>query len=179
MLRIFVRAPTSEKMKHLLTIALIFCIAIVSAQDKLELTPQGFQSLEIKTPDKPLDRLMELSKAWASFYNKSDYDVSAVTENSLTIEAKNENAFYYYNVGVKYNSDIRYSMKITFNADNTYKLSISVKEIYAENVLTKKTAADFFTPEGKLKDDFADAKPSLENTINRIVRAFSNFIARN
>lgn len=166
-------------MKNVFSIALFFCITAVFSQTKLELTPQGFQSLEIKTPEKTLDRLMELSKAWASFYNKSDYDVSAVTANSLTIEAKNENAFYYYNVGVKYNSDIRYSMKISFNADKTYKLSISVKEIYAGNVLTQKTAADFFTAEGKVKEDYIDAKPSLENTINRIVKSFSNFIDRN
>jgi hypothetical protein len=165
-------------MKHFLKITLFFCIAISQAQTKLELTPQGFQQLEMKTPNVPLDQLMELSKAWAAYYNKNGYDVFDVTQNSLTIEARNENAYYYYNVGVKYNCDITYTLRIVFREDKKYTLALSVKEIYGENVLLKTTTADFFTPDGTLKDDFRDAKPSLENTVNKIVRSFTNFIER-
>ncbi|WP_293896336.1 hypothetical protein [Flavobacterium sp.] len=166
-------------MKHILTIALFFWIVIVLAQTKLEITPQGLQLLELKTPNKPIDQLVELSKSWAPYYNKKGYDISEVTANSLTIEARVENAFYSYNVGVKYNHDVRYSLKILFREDKKYTLTFSVKEIYAENVLMKTTLADFFTSEGKLKDDFRDAKPSLENTINKIVRSYTDFITAN
>jgi hypothetical protein len=164
-------------MKYLLHVALFFWIATSSAQPRLELKPQGFEKLELKTPNKPLDRLMELSKSWASYYNKNAPDISEVTLNSLTIEARVENAFYSYNVGVKNNYDIRYSLKISFNEDQKYTLSIAVKEIYTENVLVKTTVADFFNAEEKLKDDFRDAKPSLENTVNKIVKSYVNFIA--
>ncbi|MGV3697437.1 hypothetical protein [Flavobacterium sp.] len=163
-------------MKNLLTITLFLCIAVCSAQTRLELTPQGFQSLELKSPDRPLDQLMELSKGWVPTFNKRGYDVSGVTENALTIEARNENAYHYYNVGVRYNCDIVYTLKVVFREDKTYMLNISVKEIYAENVLLKTTTVDFFTADGKLKDDFRDAKPSLENTINKVVKSFVNFI---
>jgi hypothetical protein len=165
-------------MKHFLNLALFFWFALSSAQAKLELTPQGFMPLDIKTPDRPLDQLIQTSKSWAPYYNKNGADVTEVTLNSMTIEARIENAFYSYNVGVKYNYDIRYALKIVFNKDRTYTLKIAVKEIYAENVLLKTTTADFFTAEGKLKDDFRDAKPSLENTINRIVKSYVEFMAR-
>ena len=134
--------------------------------------------LELKTPDRPLDQLFQASKSWAPYYNKKGYDVFDVTENSLKIEARVANAFYSYNVGVKYNHDIVYTLKIEFEQNKKYTLSISVKEIYAENVLLKTTIADFFTDEGKLKDDFRDAKPSLENTINNIVKSYTNFIVQ-
>ncbi|MEO5777825.1 MAG: hypothetical protein ABIQ27_13045 [Flavobacterium sp.] len=163
-------------MKHFLTIALFFCIAISPAQIKLEITPQGLIPLELKTPNRPIDQLLQTSKSWAPYYNKNGFDVSEVTLNSLTIEAKVENAFYSYNVGVKYNHDIRYKLEIEFNENQTYSLRISVKEIYAENVLMKTTLADFFTAEGKLKDDFKDAKPSLENTLNRVLNSYVNFV---
>lgn len=163
-------------MKNLLTTTLLFFITICSAQTKLELTPQGFQTQELKTPDRLLDQLIEASKNWAPTYNKKRYDVSEVTTNSLVIEARYENGYYSYNVGVKYNHDIVYRLKVVFNEDKTYSLSISVKEIYAENVLLKTTTADFFTEDGKLKDDFRDAKPSLENTINRIVKSYVGYI---
>jgi hypothetical protein len=163
-------------MKHLLNIALLFWIAISSAQTKLELTPDGFQPLEMKTPNLPIDQLLQASKSWAPYYNKKGYDVSDVTANSLKIEARAENAFYSYNVGVKYDYDIVYTLKIVFEEDKQYKLSISVKEIYADKVLLKTTTTDFFNAEGKLKDDYRDAKPSLENTINRIVKSYANYI---
>jgi hypothetical protein len=165
-------------MKHFLYITLFFCIATASAQPKLNLTPQGFEQIEMRTPNLPLDQLLELSKAWAAYYNKTGYDIFDVTTNSLTIEAKNENAYYYYNVGVKYNCDIKYSLKIVFREDKKYTLKLTVKELYGENVLLKTTISDFFTLDGTLKDDFRDAKPSLENTVNNIIKSYTNFIAR-
>ncbi len=71
-----------------------------------------------------------------------------------------------------------YSLKIAFQDDKTYTLHFTVKEIYAENVLKKTSVTDFFSPEGKLKDDFTDAKPSLEKTASNIVNSFINFIER-
>lgn len=165
-------------MKHFLKIILFICITICSAQTKLELTPQGFIPLELKLPNKPLQQLIETSKTWAAYYNKAGYDVSEVTENSLTIEARDENAYHYWNVGVKYNCDIVYSLKIAFAENKTYSLKISVKEIHAKNVLLKTTTADFFTPDGKVKDDFRDAKPSLETTISKIVNSYVKFMAQ-
>ena len=165
-------------MKHFLKITLYFWITICSAQAEQVLTPQGFMPLEIKSPNKPLDQLLLASEAWAPYYNKKGYDVSEVTENSLVIEARVENAYHTYNVGVKYNYDIKYRLKIVFGANKNYTLNISVKEIYIENVPLKTTTADFFTPDGNVKEDFKDAKPSLENAINKIVKSYINFIAR-
>ncbi len=165
-------------MKYFLNITLFFLVTLSSAQTNLELTPKGFATLELKTPNKPLDQLITTSKSWASVYNKKGADVSEVTENSLTIDAKILNAYYTYNVGVKYNYDIEYILKIEFQSNNTYTMDISVKDIYTENIAVKTTTADFFTAEGKLKDDFKDAKPSLENTINKILKSYTNFIAQ-
>jgi hypothetical protein len=165
-------------MKHLLKISCLFWITFCSAQTTLELTPQGFASLEFKTPDRPMDELFRVSKSWAPYYNKKGYDIFEVTENSLKIEARVTNAFYSYNVGVKYNYDIVYTMKVVFGADKKYSIAISVKEIYAENVLLKTTVSDFFTEDGKLKDDFRDSKPVLEKTINKIVKSYTGYIAQ-
>ncbi|MGC4041639.1 MAG: hypothetical protein QM710_12855 [Flavobacterium sp.] len=167
-------------MKHLIKIFLFLGIVTAQAQSKnqLQLTLQGFLPIEINAPNLPLDQLMELSKSWAPYFNKNGYDVSEVTTNSMVIDAKYENAYYYYNVGVKYNCDIRYSLKIVFTEDRKCQMKLTVKEIYAGNVLTKTTIADFFTSDGNVKDDFSDAKPSLENSVNRIFKSYANFISR-
>ena len=165
-------------MKYFLNIALFFFVTLSSAQTNLKLTPQGFATLELKTPNKPLDQLITASKSWASVYNKKGADVSEVTGNSLIIDAKIDNAYYTYNVGVKYNYDIEYTLKIAFQDNKTYTMRISIKDIYTENIVVKTTTADFFTAEGKVKDDFKDAKPALESTINKILKSYTNFIAQ-
>jgi len=165
-------------MKHFLKIALLFCVFISSAQPKLEMTPQGFKPVEMDTPNKSLHKLLQLSKTWAANYNKKGYDVFDVTENSLTIEALSENAYYYWNLGVKYSYDIKYTLKIVFEENQKYTLTFTVKEIHTNAVQAKTTIADFFTPEGNLKEDFKDVQPSLENTVNQIVKSYTNFIAQ-
>jgi len=164
-------------MKHFLKITLFFWIVLSSAQTKLELTPKGFLPLEVKMPNKPINKLIEQSKDWAPYYNVSGVDVFDVTKNSLTIDGQYENAYYYWNLAVKYNFDIKYSLKIVFGENQKYTLTFVVKEIYIDRVPLKSTVTDFFTSDGKLKDDFKDAKPSLENTVNKIIKSYINFIA--
>ncbi|MDR6846530.1 hypothetical protein [Flavobacterium granuli] len=163
-------------MKHFLKITLFFWIIVSSAQPKLEMTPKGFLPLEVEMPNQPVNKLIEQSKSWAPYYNEKGFDVFDVTENSLTIEAPYENGYYYYNLGVKYNFDIQYSLKIVFGENQKYTLTFIVKEIYIDRVPLKTTVADFFTSEGKLKEDFKDVKPSLEKTANRIVNSYIAFI---
>lgn len=165
-------------MKYFLRIALFFWVTISPAQVKLELTPKGFTPLEMEMPNQSISKLLQLSKSWAPHYNKNGYDVFNVTENSISIEALNENAYYYWNLGVKYNYDIKYVLKIVFGENQKYTLTFTVKEIYSNAALLKTTVTDFFTPEGNLKEDFKDAKPSLENTANKIVRSYTSFITR-
>lgn len=161
-----------------LKIAVFFFVSVCAAQTDVELTPQGFATLELKTPNKPVDKLIQSSKSWAAYFNKKGYDVSEVTENSIIIQAKILNAYYTYNVGVKYNYDIEYLLKIEFQSTKTYTVSISVKEIYTENIALKTTVANFFTSDGKVKNDFKDAKPSLENSINKVLKSYTNFIVQ-
>jgi len=163
-------------MKHLFKIILFFWMTISLAQPKLEMTPKGFAPLEIETPNRPINKLIEQSKEWAPYYNKDGFDVYDVTENSLTIDARYENAYFYWNIGVKYHFDIKYSLKIVFREDQKYTLTFTVKEIYTDRVPLKTTVADFFTPAGKLKNDYKDVKPSLEKTANKIVKSYINYL---
>lgn len=163
-------------MNNFLKITLCFWIAVSTAQTKLELTPKGFLPLEIGTPNLPINKLIERSKDWAYYYNPKGVDVYAVTENSLTIEAPYESAYQYWNLAVRYDYDIKYNLKIAFGENQKLTLTFVVKEISINNVPIKTTVTDFFTSEGKLKDSFKDAKPSLENTVNKIVRSYINFL---
>lgn len=165
-------------MKHFLQIALFFCVAISSAQVKLELTPEGFTSIEVELPKKSFDKIIELSKSWALIYNKKGADVYDVTQNALSIGALNEYAYYYWNLGEKYNYNIKYIMTLKFKENDKYALTFKVNEILTDNVLTKTTTADFFTAEGNVKQEYEDSKTSLENTVNKIVNSYVEFIGK-
>ncbi len=164
-------------MKHSFTISLLFFISIIWSQPIMEMTPQGFEPISFTTPNKTTEKLIEFSRTWANTYNKDGVDISDVTQNSLVIAALKLSAAYYYNIGVQYDYNIRYELKVVFNQDKTYTLTFHPKEFYANEVLTKTTIADFYTSEGKLKDDFRDVKPSLEAMADRIVKSYTNFIS--
>ncbi|HLA56969.1 MAG TPA: hypothetical protein VK623_12765 [Flavobacterium sp.] len=162
-------------MKTLILSLFILSAGISLAQPKLELTPNGFAPIEIPKPNKAPEKIIEASKGWADYYNKKEHDVYDVTDNSLSIDAMKDNAFFYRNLGETYQYRIKYTLKVEF-LEKTLRLSFIVKEIYTKQTLTKTTVSDFFTPGGKLKGDFEEVKPSLERTANDIINSFANFI---
>lgn len=159
-------------------LAFFLLVTFATSAQTLELTPRGFAPVTFKTPNKPSDKLMEAVKTWAATYNKKGHDVYDVTANSATVDALRESAYFYRNLGQRYDYNIVYSLKIDFNDDKTYTLTFSVKQVYAKEVPVKTTVADFFAPDGRLKDDYVEVKPSLENTANKIVSAFVDFLDR-
>src|SRR5690606_24140281 len=121
---------TKLKMKKLLLLLLLCLVVDGFAQDAVELTPGGFETVIFEKPDRPIDKLMERAKGWAPYYNRNtdySFDVYDVTENSLSIDAYKPNAFFYRNRGEIYYHRIRYTMKIEFDAD-IYKVSFFIKE---------------------------------------------------
>ena len=165
-------------MKNLIQIAFLFFITLSSAQVQLELTPQGFVPIEVVLPKKSFDKIIEVSKSWTSIYNNKVADVYDVTQNSLSIGALNENAYYYWNLGVKYNYDIKYIMTIKVKEDNKYVLTFKVNEILTDHVLTKTTTADFFNADGNVKQEYEESKSSLESNVNKIVNSYVDYIAK-
>jgi len=166
-----------KAMKFLLQMLLFFCIGTTFSQTKYaELTPQGFAPVTFETPNKTNEKLIEAARGWADYYNKKGYDVYDVTENSLKIDAWRENGYFTRSLGERYDFNIKYTLLIDFQADKKYTLTFILKEVYNKTVLSKTTVADFFTPDGKLKEDFEEVKPSLEATANRIMKSFADFI---
>ena len=163
-------------MKIILQILLFFCVSVTFAQTKVEMTSKGFTPIELSAPNKPVEKSIEAAKNWAATYNKNGYDVYDVTANSLKIDGLKKNAYFYRNLGETFTYNITYTLEVYFNADKTYTLAFSVKQIYLKNTPVQTTIADFYMPDGKLKEDFADVKPSLEDTAEKIVKSFSNFI---
>gem|GEM_PF-726193 len=166
-----------DTMKRFLTLLFVLALTTSWSQVVAEMTPKGFTPVSFPTPPKTLEKLIEASKSWAATYNKDGFDVTDVTENSLTVSGLKKYACYYWNLGVRYDYNIRYTLKITFEKDNTCKVVFNTKEFYANNVLTKTTIPDFFTPEGQLKQDFKDVKPTLEATVDRMIQSYVNFIS--
>lgn len=164
-------------MKKLLAIFCCFYCCFTFSQEKIELTPNGFQTITIAKPNIPLENLIEASKSWALFYNKNGVDVYEVTTNSLKIDALRKGAFAYYSLGERYSFDIKYTLVVEFG-DANYTLKLNVKEIYTDDKLIKSTIADYFTPEGKIKEGFEEIKPSLEITVNKLLGSFATYIQR-
>ena len=155
---------------------LLFLAANGFSQERFELTPDGFAPVVITRPDKTDEKLIESSKFWAATYNKDEHDVYEITENSLSIDALRNNAFFYRNLGEIFKYRIRYTLKVSFE-EKTCTIGFIVKDIYTERTLTKTTIADFYTADGRIKEDYQEVKPSLEITANKILRSYVNALS--
>lgn len=164
-------------MKKLLTICCVFYCLLAFSQETVELTSNGYPTVTIAKPAIPLENLIDASRSWALSYNKNGADVYEVTSNSLKIDALRQNAFHYYSLGERYTFDIKYTLAVEFGATN-YTLKFMVKEIYTDGKPIQSTIADYFTPEGNLKEGFEEIKPSLDTVVNKLLSSFADFLQR-
>ncbi|CAM3423540.1 hypothetical protein FLLO111716_09520 [Flavobacterium longum] len=160
-------------MKHLYMLFLL--TASLATAQGFELTPRGFEPVEIQRPNRPNEKLIDLTKAWADYYFKQQYDIYNVTANGLDIDVYKENGFFYHNLGELFSHRIKYTLKIEF-LEASCRLRFTVREIYAKKTLLKMTPQDFFGPDGQLKDDMDEAKSSLEKTANNALTSYMKFI---
>jgi hypothetical protein len=166
-------------MRRLLTLLCFFIIIPAIAQPRLELTPQGFEPVQADIPATSNEKLLEISKAWAASYNRTNkkgYDVYDVQQNAMSISALKKNAFFIRNKGETFSYTIRYDIKLTFYGDY-YTLKFTVSDIYTDyDNLVEYKLPDYFTSEGELKDGYENLKPSLEKTVNEMVTSYHNYI---
>ena len=166
-------------MKATITLVLLCITSVVFSQIKMEMTPKGFATVKIDRPAKTLEKLIEKTQSWASYYNRNNrysFDVYDISENTVSIDAFKENAFYYRNRGEAYQHRIKYSMRVEF-IESFYTITFAVKDIYSGNNITKLTVAEFYASDGRLKEDYEEVKPSLEYTANSIINDFATFLA--
>ncbi|GGB74160.1 hypothetical protein GCM10007424_12600 [Flavobacterium suaedae] len=163
----------------LLTFICLFSIHIHAQPPEMELNANGFKQINVKIPETTNEQLLSLTKNWAISYNRnkdSSADITNVSNNSMTITAYKQNAFYYSNKGETFYHRIKYEMTFKFNRDS-YNVTFTITEIYLnDDSLLEYKIPDYFNSDGKLKDDYNTLKESLEETVNDIVNSHYNFI---
>lgn len=160
-------------------ILLFLTTAFATAQPpRMELTPAGFAPITVDIPQTMPEKLVDLTNNWAYEYNlrQGGYDATNVTENTITITSNRENAFFYRERGEAFDHEIRYEMHFTFNDGGSYTLNFVIIEIYSRDKLIDYNIPDYFTSEGRLKEGYEELEPSLETTVNNIVRSHYNYI---
>lgn len=165
-------------MKRLILLACFLVYSYSNAQPPvIELQPYGFDPIVVTIPDTSNEKLIELSKNWALNYNSEEgADVTEITQNSMVITALKRNAFYYRNDGVPYDHMIQYTMKLVFS-QNSYRLVLTVDDIYNnDDKLIKYKIPDYFNSDGDLKEGYEQIRPSLETTVNNMVKSHYNFL---
>lgn len=154
--------------------------ALVSGQQRLEMTPKGFAPVNLVKPKVPNDKIIEHIRSWVSDFNKSGkypYEVYSVTPNSLKIDAFRQNAFFYQNKAETFQHRIKYTIAIDL-LDDGMRYDFKVIEIWGDDQKLETTLASFYNSSGKIKSDFPDVKPSLEKTVNYILLSFEDYMRR-
>ncbi|WP_306350341.1 hypothetical protein [Flavobacterium sp. '19STA2R22 D10 B1'] len=161
-------------MKYFILLTTLFLSHLAVAQPKLTLNPKGFDPIDTPINKSP-ENFIKQTKEWVSGYYRGEADIQDLDSRTILITAFNDDAFFYRNLGETYDYKIKYTLKFTLN-DNTYTAIFQVKEIYIENKLIQSKITDYFNSSGKLKEGYQDVKPSLEKTVNSILKSHYNFL---
>lgn len=164
-------------MKISLPLLFLFTSLFSNAQAIMELTPRGFEPNPIvgNLPPMTNEKFIEGTQLWIQEFSRDDADITDVTENSLTIDAFRDNAFYYTNRGETFYFKVKYRIKVA-KEGNRYSLSFQVTEIHTKKTIQKSLMTDYFTPDGNLKDGFEEVKPSIEKTVGIILNSYNRYI---
>jgi len=169
---IFVRDINRKNMKNFYPFILFFTTILSFGQSKSELLPNGtFPPVEENIKPMTNEKFVDGARLWIGEFSRGEYDITEVTENSLTIDAFRDNAFLYTNRGESFPHKVKYQLKITKNG-NKYSANFKVTEIYTKKTILESTLADYFTSDGKLKEGFEEVKPSMDRTVNIILGSF-------
>jgi len=164
-------------MKNFYLFIVLFISIFSFGQSKSELLPNGtFPPVEEAINPMTNEKFLDATKLWIREFSRGEYDITEVTENSLTIDAFRDNAFLYTNRGESFLYKIKYQMKIV-KTGNKYATSFKVTEIHTKKTILESSMADYFTSEGKLKEGFEEVKPSMDRTVNIILGSFYKYIS--
>lgn len=165
-------------MKTFYFLLLLAGIQSISAQNKLELTPNGFGSISIEKPNFPNDRIQEQIKYWIADFNRNNqkpYEIFQVSSTTIKSDAYRDNAFFYRNKGETFQHRIKY--QITFDIEDSVIIyQFKIIGIYDSDKPLELTIEKLYNSEGKLKSDYEEVKPSLERTANLILNSFINYL---
>lgn len=165
-------------MSRILSLLAFFCtIAVVAQPPRMELLPTGFAPITVNLPATMPEKLIELTQRWAYEYNlrEEGFDATNITANTITITANKDNAFFYRERGEAFDHEIRYEMNFTFN-DGNYTLAFVITDIFSRDKRLEYNIPNYYTSAGRLKSGYEELEPSLETTVNNIVRSHYNFI---
>lgn len=164
-------------MKNFYSLILIFTAILSFGQSKSELLSNGtFPPVEETIKPMTDEKFLDATKIWIAEFSRNEYDITELTANSLTIDAFRDNAFVYSNRGEKFTHKIKYQLKIA-KTGNKYSASFKVTEIHTKKTMLEYNMANYFTSEGKLKEGFEDVKPTMDRTVNIILRSFYRYFS--
>lgn len=167
------------KNKLLLSIATLFC-TISFAQDfpKLKLTPNGVEPIIVNTDSLKATDLFKNALNWVQETYKNPEEVlkAKIENEKIRIDGFAQNAWWYKSLGMKQNYNMEYSVEISFK-DGKYKFEYIIGQFFID--AGQKVLYDyktFFKKTGEIRSAYADAVPSLEETMNNLSLNFHEYV---
>jgi hypothetical protein len=167
------------KNKFLFCISLLISI-ISNSQElpKLKLTMEGVEPIVVNTEGIKASDLFSRSIKWVQeTYKNPDKVLKAKIENEkIRIDGYAVNAWWYKSIGIKQSYNMEYSIEVSFK-DGKYKFDYTVGQFFIDG--GQKVLYDyktFFKKTGEVRGAYADAVPSLEETMNSLSLNFYEYV---
>ncbi len=152
----------------------------VHGQDysKFVLTKDGVEPIVVQFDSMSAPVLYAKAYKWVqkSYKNPEKVLKTNLQGEEIRVEAYKEGAFFYKQFGKPYYFDIEYSFTIQLK-DKKIRLIYTPSQIWTS--LSSRALfsySSFFKKTGELKDVYRDAKPSMEQTMNDLVKSLCDYL---
>lgn len=154
----------------LVTVMLLVATHLFSQSiPKFELTKSGVQSVEVIIDSSNTKEIYQKALKWVNeTFEKPKSVITRDQKNKyLRINGFRKNAWLYKSQDKVEIIDMEYSFSIAIK-DKKVRLRFSIGQFWSENKKTIYDYTAFFNNTGEIKEDYTDAKQSLENSMNEI-----------
>lgn len=147
--------------------------------EQLKLTPSGVEPIVVEVDDLNASDLYKKAQNWVQeTYKNPDKVLKANIENEkIRVSGFASNALWFKTLGIRHDSDMEYSIEISFK-DGKYRFEFIIVQFYAKNGQQEMyNSSSFYKRNGDVRKTYIDAIPSLEQTMNSISLSFYNYVS--
>jgi hypothetical protein len=145
---------------------------------ELKLTKDGVIPVELNFGDLTTNQIYDRTLMWIQedYVNPKDVFKENIENEKIKLDGFAKKAWWYKSMGLKNYNHMQYSVVIIFN-ENKVIFEFIVGDFYIlEGPKAQYDYRMFFNKDGNVRNQYIDAVPSLELTMNTILLSFYNYV---
>ena len=149
----------------------------MNAQNKLVLTPNGYESIITEVDSMTAAEISKKAKDWVQYYYKNPSEVlkSSIDDDYIRINGYCKDCFYVKSLGIAQFYSYEYTIELSFK-DGKYKFDYVIGSLSSQGVKMGYGFSGFFKKDGTIRGVYQTAYDGINEKVNETYQSLYDFI---